>query len=439
MLPLPPGSEITPIAAGPPFENRFGSQPEKGTIRFRPEVMAAKASRLQGEVAIFTPVSWQLIGLGLLAVIASSLLYLALGKFSRTATVSGTIMPDKGLVIVGSGRPGTVASIAVALGDRVRRGQVLGTVNANEVLAGGQPVQIAVTAELMRQQESVAAQRLLALRARQAQLQRSEAQQAGMAAEIASIQSQAELQETLVASAARNIELAAGIAGRGFISEREMQNRREILLSRRQALLQLQQALAVRRAGLEEARRALLETKAEAEKGISQLDGTMASLAQQLVAAQAAGGQVLAAPVDGQVAAVSGRVGQRVSGETPIFTIVPTGSSLQAEFSVPSAAIGFIRPGQRIRVAVDSFPHQQFGTIEGSVIMVGRSGVDQLQPDGTTGSMYQVHAVLDRAYIDAFGRRARLLPGMKLSARIVTERQTFLHWLFGPLFAMRRD
>jgi membrane fusion protein len=40
--------------------------------------------------------------------------------------------------------------------------------------------------------------------------------------------------------------------------------------------------------------------------------------------------------------------------------------------------------------------------------------------------------------VAAFGRNEALIPGMTLSARIVTEKQSLLEWLFEPLYAVRQ-
>jgi membrane fusion protein len=59
--------------------------------------------------------------------------------------------------------------------------------------------------------------------------------------------------------------------------------------------------------------------------------------------------------------------------------------------------------------------------------------------DGGEGSVpvYLVTTELAQPWVVAFGRRQPLLPGMTLTARIVTEKQSLLQWLFQPLFAVR--
>jgi membrane fusion protein len=59
-------------------------------------------------------------------------------------------------------------------------------------------------------------------------------------------------------------------------------------------------------------------------------------------------------------------------------------------------------------------------------------------PNGAVVSAYPVVVEIDNPEVIAFGRREKLVPGMTLTARIVTEKQSLIEWLFEPLFAVRR-
>lgn len=119
------------------------------------------------------------------------------------------------------------------------------------------------------------------------------------------------------------------------------------------------------------------------------------------------------------------------------MAIVPTGARLRAELAVPSAAIGFVKPGQEVRLAIDAFPYQRFGTVSGKVETVSASAINAQGPNGATVAVYPVTVALDAAHIQAYGRNEPLVSGMSLTARIVTEKQSLLQWLFEPLFAVR--
>ena len=120
------------------------------------------------------------------------------------------------------------------------------------------------------------------------------------------------------------------------------------------------------------------------------------------------------------------------------MTIVPANSKLRAELAVPTSAVGFLRPGQDVRLAVDAIPYQRFGTVKGRIITVAGSPVSRQGPQGSVLAVYPVTVALTQTSVLAFGRQQVLVSGMTLSARIVTEKQSLLEWLFEPLFAVRK-
>ena len=120
------------------------------------------------------------------------------------------------------------------------------------------------------------------------------------------------------------------------------------------------------------------------------------------------------------------------------MTIVPPGAELQAELAVPSSAIGFVEAGQEVSLAIDAFPYQRFGTVKGEVLTVAESALSQQGANGAVVAVYPVRVKLNADAVTAFGRSEPLISGMTLSARIVTEKQSLLEWLFEPLYAVRR-
>ena len=160
-------------------------------------------------------------------------------------------------------------------------------------------------------------------------------------------------------------------------------------------------------------------------------------LAQRLAEVEGARGYTLAAPIAGTVTALTARVGQTVTPSSKLMIIVPHGARLEAQLQVPSRAIGFVAPGQTVRLAIDAFPYARFGTVEGRIMHVSTAALGQVDAGGRPESVYLVTAAIDRPWIEAFGRRHRLTPDMTLTARIVTEKRTLFEWLFEPVLAVR--
>jgi membrane fusion protein len=67
---------------------------------------------------------------------------------------------------------------------------------------------------------------------------------------------------------------------------------------------------------------------------------------------------IIRAPATGHVSTLQATVGQFADSRRPQMEIVPNDSILQAELFVPARAIGFVRPGQKVRgVPVSAVRH----------------------------------------------------------------------------------
>ena len=383
------------------------------------------------------PVSWQVIGVLIFGGVTAGVLFLSLATYARVEISTGLIMPDRGVAAIIAQRAGVIASIAARDGDIVPAGAELATIRAEEDGASARSPAALVQSAIAQQDASLAAQSDASLASAQAQISQLAAQRAGLAAEIVQLQAQLGTQNALIASAQTDLDRARTVADRGFISGRDMLLREETLLSRQQGLAQLQQALAAKRAALAEAERSAAQTSAQARAQTASLAATRAEVAQQAASTAGARSYVLRAPIAGRVTALTARVGQPVNSQAQLMTIVPTGAKLRAELAVPSAAIGFVKPGQPVRLAIDAFPYQRFGTVRGKVLTVAYSAINTQRPGGTAIAVYPVTVALDESAVRAYGRDEPLISGMTLSARIVTEKQSLLQWLFEPLFAVR--
>ncbi|MVZ96475.1 HlyD family efflux transporter periplasmic adaptor subunit [Sphingorhabdus sp. IMCC26285] len=404
---------------------------------FRPEALSYRADRLSGDVALAVPLAWQSIGYLIFAGVVAAVIFLSFAGYARVEVATGSIVPDKGVSAIQPTRNGVVAALWVKDGQNVPAGAELATIRSEEEGAANMSPAAQIEAAVGHQDASLVSQIAASSASANAQLRQLAAQRIGLIGEIGQLQSQIALQRSLIVSAQKDYDRVRVVAERGFISLRDLQAREETLLGRQQGLSQLTQSLAVKQAALTEADRSGAQIIAQAQAQNAGLSAARAEVAQQAANAAGSRAYVLRAPVAGRVTALTARVGQSVNPQSPVMTIVPAGSVLQAELAIPGTAIGFIRPGQVVRLAIDAFPFQRFGTIKGRIRTVASSAVSARTGDGGTIAVYPVIITLDQSYLMAFGRRQPLVPGMSLTARIVTEKQSLLTWLFEPLFAVR--
>jgi membrane fusion protein len=404
---------------------------------FREEAIRHRADRLHGNVNIATPIAWQLIGVLLLAALVVTIIFLSVASYSRVEFVSGTIALDKGVATIVPTRAGVVDSILVGEGQRVEAGQKLAVVRAEESLINGAAAPQRIRDALNRQDTELADQSQLLLEASAAGQQRLKAQIAGDIAAIPALESQMADQRELIAAAEADYRGAAEVAARGYISKRDMEQRRATILTRRQQLAQLQQTLTDKRAEIAQAQRAISESAISARAQAASTQSSRASLSQQQVQTDLARGYALKSPVAGVVTALTARLGQPVTSEQQLMMVVPPQAQPRVELYVPTSTGGFIAPGQEVRLSIDAFSYQTYGTVAARVATVSQAAITRQGKNGPE-PVYLVTATIARPWIMAFGRKQPLLPGMTLSARIVTEKRSLIEWLFEPLFAVRK-
>lgn len=168
-----------------------------------------------------------------------------------------------------------------------------------------------------------------------------------------------------------------------------------------------------------------------------QLAGVGQSIAQNEMERAA----LLRAQSDGVVSAVLLKQGQMVSAGQPLMSILPAGSTLQAQLLVPSRAIGFIEPGSRVVLRYQAFPYQKFGQQYGRVSDISRSALSSSDVNSLTGQqskepLYRVQVALDSQQVMTYGKPEPVKPGMALDADILMERRRLIEWAFEPLFGI---
>ena len=405
---------------------------------FRREALNSRAHRLHGDISLAQPLSWQLIGYLLFAAFVVALIFLATASYSRVETVPGAVVLDKGVVSIVPSRAGIVAEVAVHEGMSVAVGDILAKIRSEEHLARGDTAPGRILSALGEQDQWFEAQAALLIRAADEEQARLREQIKGLTSEIAGLDAQIVLQARLTQLAESEFRHARTVAEKGYISQRDLQASESALLGRRQQLFQLKQGHAVKSAELSSIQRAVEQSMTAAQAQAANVSSSRAQVAQQMAQAESAQGYALRSPIAGTVTALTARVGQTATAAQPMMLVVPARARTLAELYIPSSAVGFLKAGQEVRLNVDAFPYQRFGVIVGRIVEIATAATLRTMPDGASTPVYMVTVMLQQPWIMGFGHRQSLLPGMTLSARIITRRQTLIEWLFEPVYSLSR-
>jgi len=390
----------------------------------------------------------------------------ALAQVDIVVTGSGRIAADAPVMVVQPVTLSVVREIRVRPGDRVRRGDVLATLDPTLTAADKAALvaqQAALAAQILRLEaelrdavpvfpdasEDARLQAALAAQRRQ----HYAARRAAFDEEIARLRAEAAASDRALASLAQQIAVARELeAMRGDLFEKRIGSKITFLEARAQRLRaeREHQEAATR---LENATRTMLAREADRQafandwqrqtlEDLAKARGQDAVVAETLAKAVMLAERVtLIAPEDGVVLAVARRsAGSVLNPAEALITLSPTGAELIAEVMIGSADIGYLLPGQRAALKIDAFPFQRHGTLTGQLRSVGAeslapgdAGALPASGQPLPGAYHRSQIVLDRAALRQLPDRAALVPGMTLSAEIQVGSRSVLSYFLYPI------
>ena len=378
------------------------------------------------------------------AATAGGVLWMVVAPLQETIAVQGKLQPIGQVRVIRAPAPGVVEQVLVRDGAEVTPGQLLVQMDlrqARQQLDSGRSVLERLQNENRIYQAALGEEPAAGLTANQRlALQKQR--------ELLIGRREASAQELLrartrVASLERSLKASDEIArryrslvGSGALSavalidvqERADQQRSDLL----EAQAELKRVEAMGNAGEASGE---LELRNRIEANLRQI----AALQQQVSdAKRLISLSQLRAPVAGvafDVAVTPGAV--LADSAQPILKVVPQ-QQLQARVYLPNAAIGFVQPGQKALVSLDSFPAADYGRIGAKVVAVGS---DALPPEqqrevlGTEvrGLYFPATLQLDRQSLQAGRRSIPLTAGMSLTADLQLRERRFIS-LFTAFF-----
>lgn len=409
---------------------------------FRTSAVEYQKDRLHGDILIIPSASHTLITLLVLLWVIVVIAWMANSQFARKETVSGWLEPPSGIVkVYPQNLQGKITQILVADGQRVKSGQDLFVINKNQTLATGSSLEQTLFQEYENQKE------LLKKR-----LQRNEITQA-IDLKNLSIQVNASLQDL----AGLETQINTLRERKNLLSSR-IENYQSMHATGHIAVIEVDRLLE-QRLTLKSDIQSLLREQINRKNQISQLKSQQVTLPQEqlnqnhqiqtrlselsLKIAQVSGQrtQVIKASRDGVVSNMQAKVGQQVTGDIPLLSLIPEGEDIRATLLIPVKAAGFIALGQQIEIRYDAFPYQKFGLYQGTISQISDyvilPGELQAALHNINEPAYIVHAHLASNEIQAFGKPLNLKSGMTLSADIKLSDRNLIEWVLEPLISLK--
>jgi membrane fusion protein len=416
------------------------------TPLFREEVLDERRSQWLGTVLLVPRTSQSVLTIIGASAAFALVALLWFGSYTRTAHIGGWLVPQDGLVQVFAPQSGVVTSVKVREGADVAAGDPL-FVLSGEVQSSTRGATGLEVARLLADRRA-SLQDAVARRSEQETLQKRALTDrlSAIRAELTQLESNIALQRQRAQLAATSQARERELRRQGFVSDEGLQAAEERRIDQFAKLGDLQRSrLALQRDALalrEELNSLPLKTAAD----LAGIQREITGVDQQLAEAESRREVVVPAPAAGVVTTLQAELGGRPGTGVPLLSIVPRGSQLEAHLFTSSKSIGFLRPGQRVRLRYQAYPYQKFGHYDGELASISGTAINpkEMPPQlvgltslvGTSDPVYRLVVRLSKQSVSAYGKPIALQPGMQLDADVVIERRRLIEWVLDPLFTI---
>jgi membrane fusion protein len=406
---------------------------------FRQEVLAARSNQTTGSIILMQPVPMQIAAWVSIVITLALITYVSFGDYIRKVRVTGRIIPAAGALTVVSPQFGRVVARHVHDGDTVQAGQVLYELSSERISDKGD-IDAHIDAALSTRRDLLVQERALQSQQLQQHEKSLRNREQLLRAEVARLDQEIALQQNRIANSEKMLTRYRALREQGFVSEFQLsqqENDHNDQLAKRQTLERAKLA----------AMRDSMQTQEEADQIAGQVKlataqnaRTLASLEQESAEHQGRSRIQIIASASGVVTALAVEPGQAVSTGTPLATILPTGSELEAELLAPSRAMGFVEQGQIVMLRLSAFPYQKFGQIEGKVVRVEQSPIAESNTTGQADAepVYRIGVKLSQQSVSAYGKDQPFRTGMTLEADIRQDRRRLIEWVIDPLISVAK-
>lgn len=398
------------------------------------------------------------------AFIVMFLAWAAIAEIDEIARGEGKVIPVSKTQIVQSSEAGVVETIAVQVGQVVRKGELIVQLNntttestlgesvAKARALGAKVARLAleeagsydvafvcpeevlsVASKVCENEERLFAANkaayvnkagVLRERVRQRENELSEAQ-----ANIVRL-------EQNIAQATRQYDLMSPLAKKGLVAQTELIALERELTDQRGQITVYQESLERLRGAVEEARlqveelalqlrQQALTEKAQTLAELSVIDETIRGATDRVSRTD------IRSPVDGIVNTLEvNTIGAYVDPGTVVAGIVPTADTLLVEAKISPRDVAFVTRGQKAIVKITAYDFSIFGGLEGEVTNVSADSIVDKEKGET---FYLVQVKTDQSELMRNGKSYPIIPGMVASAEIMTGRKTILSYLMKPI------
>ncbi|MCB1742522.1 MAG: HlyD family type I secretion periplasmic adaptor subunit [Gammaproteobacteria bacterium] len=395
-----------------------------------------------------------------LVLVVAAIIWAAVTVVAEVATAQGKVVPAGLNHRVQHLEGGIIETIDVRDGDAVQAGQLLLRV-ANRVPKSERSQILARRATLLLESERIlaliesrepefgelgehwptlAARQLATLTAQKArlnsQLELAQARVRQREAELKRQLRQIESGRAELAVLQEQLAIRESLAARGAFSTDDLLSLQARLLDRQGQLAAEEDSVAVAQDALEESRRAVAEVRSrsieQSELEIGRIAGELAEVEATLLRLEdAVQRSEIRAPVAGVVQGLAvNTIGAVIEPGAILMELVPADRQLIVEARISPNDIGHIKIGQPVDIKVSSYDPARYGSVPGQLERISASTF--LDEQGNP--YYRAEVKLSKMHVGKDAVSHPIIPGMTVRADVLTGEKSILDYLMKPIY-----
>jgi len=236
------------------------------------------------------------------------------------------------------------------------------------------------------------------------------------------------------------------LAQDGFAGPLMSSDKKRERIEREQELRTQEHVIESAQAGIEQSQRRLEQIVADRHRELYAERNEVANALDKLLQEQVKQGHrrdamELRAPQAGLIKDLATHTtGTVVQPGTVLLTLVPNQEALRAEVWVSNEDVGFVRPGQTVKLKFAAYPFQKYGMAQGVLEHISADAADTGEgsaaaagQDADRPLVYKALVRLEHAALQMDGARFPLSAGMQTSAEVLLGQRTVAEYLLSPV------
>ncbi len=404
---------------------------------FREQAINHQKGSIAGTVIVTPSSANSFIIISIFAWCIATLFWGFTSEYTETKKVQGWLQPSAGVVdVFPNSHSGQITEIFVSENETIVKGQNLLKINSERFLDNGNSFESEILREYKKQIALLKDREKQVKKDSEIETKRTQLKKESKKENLDRINEKIKLLKQRILLAEENYSKASSLYRRSLIPSSALDK------ALAEKLLVETELLDLERQSIElNEIIAMLEIQEEAvpanlEKELNLIKRAISEINLKIVPLLGSDGEVLTSPITGKISNVLVKTGMQLNNNSPLLTIVPENSQLEAVLVIPVSKSGLTEVGQSIELKYDAYPFQKYGTFTGSIVSISDSALlpHELEksPFPTLEPVYRVRAEIS-LISKSDERQITFKPGMTFSANIAVSKRTIFEWVFEPL------